>query len=58
MILVLTLVVTSCANTQVVQNECIWDSVINPTDSDITAMSDQLVKQILDHNDKYVEFCG
>lgn len=57
MMIVLSLGVTGCATTHVIQNECIWASEINPTNADIDVISDSLVEQILKHNDKYNEFC-
>ena len=51
--------VSACASTSVqpILNECLWTELITPTDSDIDTMSDALVEQILNHNDKYTSNC-
>lgn len=57
MILALSVAVSGCSTTQAMMSECLWTSTIQPTFNDVTDMSDHLVGQILNHNDKYKEFC-
>lgn len=57
MILVLSLAVTGCAKTQAIIKECVWTDIIKPTNKDVDVISDSLVEQILNHNDKYKQFC-
>ena len=47
-----------CASTTPARTECVWVKPILVTPRDADVISDSLVQQILDHNDKYVEICG
>ena len=37
--------------------ECVWAQPIIPTDADVDVISDSLVEQLLNHNDKFEEHC-
>jgi len=57
MLLLLLLSVNACANLSGNKGYCIISSPINPTDADIDVISDELVDDLLVHNEIYERLC-
>lgn len=58
LILALVSVVSGCAGTSVILSECAVHKKIEPTTQDVDVISDQLVGQVLRHNDLIKKRCA
>lgn len=56
-LLTILLLATSCVSTQKTNDYCLITKTINPTNKDIDVISDQLVQDILLHNETYEKLC-
>lgn len=46
------LTVSGCGTSSlVIQSECLWVEIIRPTNADVDVISNQLVEQLLRHNE-------